>query len=322
MRERISIGSYFAASVRNAAFPIREKSGSIALVVVDFATNEIKKLAIKGSDLVSPYLTKDGNRLLFARHLSDRPGRELISCELSQLYCNLIFKSEGSISFPIEISNGRILFVSSPYVVQDGRGRFNWKDIWLYGPVEGIRKLTDLRLYALDALTASRDAIYFSGVGPPPGSSIIPPYDPSMYPRSDIYKLPFDHIQGAIGQFETPLKQLFADQGLSRSPYVSDDESTIAFLRTTTVVGNYRFGLAVARNGRPICLSPSYGLGFSHPVVVGESVYANNIHPDRFWIEILEPGTCLTKRLAEVIDKQIKSQDAIEITLNNTPYNF
>jgi hypothetical protein len=59
------------------------------------------------------------------------------------------------------------------------------------------------------------------------------------------------------------------------------------------------------------------GLGFSYPVIAGESVYANNIHDDRFWIEVVKPGDCKTTRLAEVTDAQINSIDATTITLNN-----
>lgn len=317
LKARLSIGSYFAASTKNAAFPFRQKNGRIALVVVDFATSEIRKLTLSGSDLVSPYLSKDGRRLLLVRHPIDRVGRELISCELPQLSCRSILKSDGSISFPIEITNGRILYISTPYRVVNGRGRYNWRDIWLYSPVDGTRKLTDFRLYEMGALTASRDTIYFSGMGPQRGNPVIPDFAPSVVPRSNIYRLPFDQARGVIGDFETPLKQLFSDEGISRSPYVSDDGSIFAFLRTIKTAGNYRFDLAVARNRQRPCLIPSNGLGYSYPVIVGESAYANDIHNARFWIEVVKPGDCVATRLAEVTDAQINSTKTTELSLNN-----
>jgi hypothetical protein len=55
------------------------------------------------------------------------------------------------------------------------------------------------------------------------------------------------------------------------------------------------------------------GLGFSRPVVVGKSVYANVINEDRLWVQVAEPGQRTMKRLAEVTDASINSVETTDI---------
>jgi hypothetical protein len=43
---RLNRAAYFAASTRNAAFPVRDSRGSLAIFLVDFETGKRKKLGI------------------------------------------------------------------------------------------------------------------------------------------------------------------------------------------------------------------------------------------------------------------------------------
>ena len=57
------------------------------------------------------------------------------------------------------------------------------------------------------------------------------------------------------------------------------------------------------------------GSGFSRPVVVGRSVYANVINEDRLSIQVAEPGQRTMKRLADVTDASINSVELTDIRL-------
>jgi hypothetical protein len=107
---RLNRAAYFAASTKNAAFPVRSSDGRLALLLVDFESGKFKKLVIKGSSILSPYLSVDGARMLFVRHPDNQQGSELVSCDIDRLSCNSVLRSEGSIGFPIEIGGG--LFVN------------------------------------------------------------------------------------------------------------------------------------------------------------------------------------------------------------------
>jgi Tol biopolymer transport system component len=313
--DRLNRAAYFAASTRNAAFPVRDSRGSLAILLVDFETGKRKKLGIEGAHLLSPYLSPDGKRLLFVRHPFGEGGREIVSCDTESLRCMSVLKSEGSISSPLEISGGRILFVESPKVLGlNGRARYHRNDFWLLDQAGRALQLTNMRLYQISSISVTKSAVYFSGDGPLQDNSIIPKYDPDLSKQSNIFKLPFDHALGKIESPSRPLEPLFLDYGISRSPSVSPDGSLIAFLRTANL-GNYRYDLVIEdqESHETRLIMAVAGSGFSRPVVVGKSVYANVIHEDRLWIQVAEPGQRTMKRLAEITDASINSVETIDI---------
>lgn len=267
-----------------------------------------------GAHLLSPYLAPDGKRLLFVRHPFGEGGREIVSCDTESLRCRSVLKSEGSISSPVEISGGRILYVESPkYLRLDGRTGYHRNDFWLLDQAGRALQLTNMRLYQISSVSVTESAVYFSGEGPPRDNPIIPKDDPNSNKQSDIFKLPFDHALGKMESPSRPLQPLFLDYGKSRSPSVSWDGSLVAFWRTTDL-GNYRYGLFIVdqerRESRQITAA---GSGISRPVVVGRSVYINVIHEDRLWIQVVEPGQRTMKLLAEVMDASINSAETVEI---------
>jgi dipeptidyl aminopeptidase/acylaminoacyl peptidase len=314
LSDRLTRAGYFAASTRNAAFPVRDSKGSLAILLVDFDTGKRKKLGIKGAHLLSPYLSPDGTRLLFVRHPFGEGGREIVSCDTESLRCRSVLKSEGSISSPTEISDGRILYVESPKVPGlNGEARYHRDDFWLLGQTGRALQLTNMRLYQISSIGVTESAVYFSGDGPPRDNPIIPKSDPDLTKQSNIFKLPFDRALGNIESPSRPLEPLFLDYGRSRSPGVSRDGSLIAFLRTVNL-GNYRYDLVIEdQESHETRLMTAPGLGFSRPVVVGKSVYANVINEDRLWVQVAEPGQRTMKRLAEVTDASINSVETTDI---------
>jgi Tol biopolymer transport system component len=314
--DRLNRAAYFAASTRNAAFPVRDSAGSLALLLVDFETGKRMKLGIKGAHLLSPYLSPDGKRLLFVRHPFGEGGREIVSCDTESLRCRSVLKSEGSISSPREISDGRILYVESPKVLSlnSGGARYHRNDFWLIDEAGRARQLTGMRLYQISSISVTESAVYFSGDGSPPDNPIIPKSNPDSSKQSNIFRLPFDQALGKIENPSRPLEPLFLDYGISRSPSVSTDGSLVAFLRSANL-GNYRFDLVIKdqESHESRLITAAAGSGFSRPIVVGKSVYANVIHEDRLWIQVVEPGERTMKRLAEVMDASINSLETIDI---------
>jgi len=310
--DRLNLAAYFAASTRNAAFPVKDSKGSLAILLVNFETGKRKKLGIRGSHLLSPYLSPDRKRLLFVRHPFGEGGREIVSCDTESLLCRSVLKSDGSISSPVEISDGRILYVESPKVPGlKGDARYHRNDFWLLDQAGRALQLTNMRLYQISSIGVTENAVYFSAYGPPRDNPIIPKYDPDLSKQSEIFKLPFDRALGKIESPSRPLEPLFLDYGISQSPSVSPDGSLIAYLRTTNL-GNYRYDLVIEDQGsHETRLITAAGFGFSRPAVVGKSVYANLINEDRHWIQVAEPGQRTMKRLAEVTDASINS---VEIT--------
>jgi hypothetical protein len=317
IQSRLDRAAYFAASSKNAAFPVRGSDGRLALLLIDFKSEKLRKLGIKRSDLLSPYLSSDGTRLLFTRHPADQKGSELITCDTESLACRLLLRSDGRISSPVEIGGGRILYVSSPYFIGlDGKGRYSRNDFWMFGEVGGPRKLTDMQLYQLSSIGVANDAVYFSAYGPRRDNPAIPKDDPDAPQQSDVFKLPFDPIQGKIQSPSQVLTPLFVADGKARSPAVSSDGSIIAFLRTRLGIGNYHYGLIITNtNSHAERLIPSKGLGFSRPVVVDHSVYANVIDISRYWIQVITPEQQDVKSLALINDASIESADIIELSV-------
>jgi hypothetical protein len=317
LADRLGSAGYFAASVQNAAFLVRDADGFLNIFFVDFETANRRRLRIKGSDLLSPFLSPDGTRLLFVRHPRHKIGRELVSCDTARFDCRSILKSEGLMSFPVEIPGRQILYVSSPYFKDaDGRGRYNMKDLWIFSPDSGPRKLTNMRLYDLSSISASEAWVYFSAVGPPRDNPVIPKFDSSAKVRSDIFKTPLNRERGSVEVAPKPIGPLFAEEGISVSPSVSFDDLLVTFRRTRSDTGNYRYDLIVKNQiDQTTLLLRSRGLGFSRPVVIDRSVYANDIHHDRFSIQVLKPGERQMQQLAEVLDATINSIGPTEINL-------
>lgn len=261
------------------------------LLLVDFETGKRTRLKSNRSHLVSPYLSPDGARLLFSRQPRDQESHELVSCETATLVCHTILRSSGSIHSAIEISGGRILYVSSPYVKGfDGRIRLSRNDIWLYDPATGPRRLTDFQLYELHSLSATSSEIYFSATGPFRDRPVIPKYKPDDAQQSDIFRLPFDSAKGTIELPSETMKPLFASAGIATRPTVSADGSLIAFLRTRTGIGAYHYNPVIAdQNTHAERLIETSDIS-SRPVVIDHDVYVSETKDDRVLIRVDRPG--------------------------------
>jgi Tol biopolymer transport system component len=316
--DRWNRGFYLAASVRNAAVLVRTgRTDNMQLLLVDFETGRRIRLKSERSHLLSPYLSPDGARLLFSRQPLDHRGHELVSCETATLVCRTILRSAGSIQSGIEISGGRILYVSSPYVKGfDGRIRLSRNDIWLFDHATGSRQLTDFKLYELHSLSVSNSEIYFSATGPSRDKPVIPKYEPDENQQSNIFRLPFDPERGTIDTPSEAIRPLFASAGIATRSSVSSDGSLTAFLRTRTGINPYHYDLVIAdRNSHVERLIESSGMGFSRPVVIEHDVYASVTKEDRVLIRVDHPGDPSMKLIADLDDASVAAAETVELKI-------
>jgi len=314
--DRRNAGFYFAASVRSVAFPVKTLEGNIALLFVDLETGKQKKLNSAGSHLLSPYLSPDGTRLLFVRQPYDRQGHELISCQTSEFVCKRVVKSAGAIGSPIEISDGRILYASSAYDVGlDGKGRYARNDFWISEGVNEARQLTDMQFYELNSISVTNGEVYFSAQGPRFDRPFIPKTVPLAPERSDIFKLPFDPARAEIKAPASVLEPLFVSGGISTWSSVAPDGSLIAFLRTRSNIGAYRYDIVIVdQKNRTTRLLESSGSGFSRPVIAGGNVFVRDILDDRYVIKMIAPNEP-PKTLVEIPEASIERSESLEIKI-------
>jgi hypothetical protein len=248
--------------------------------------------------------------LLFTRQLRGQESHELVLCETATLICHTILRSAGSIHSAIEISGGRILYVSSPYVKGfDGRIRLSHNDIWLFDPLTGSRQLTNFKLYELHSLSVTGSEIYFSATGPSRDRPIIPKYDPDDNRQSNIFRLPFDPEKGTIDAPTGTMKPLFASSGIATQPTASADGTLVAFLRTRTGINPYRYNLVIAdRDTHAERLIETSDIGFSRPVVIDHDVYASITKGTGVLIRVDRPGEAPMKLLADLDDASLPTQ--------------
>ncbi|MEY9183553.1 hypothetical protein ABIG06_005130 [Bradyrhizobium sp. USDA 326] len=312
-------GFSLAASVKNAAILVRSsKAENMELLLVDFDSGKRTKLRSKGSHLLSPYLSPDGARLLLSRELPGRSGTALVSCDTGRFTCHVVLRSAGSIHSAIQLSGGRILYVSSPFVKGgDGRARLSRNDIWIFEPATGPRQLTDFRLYELDSLAVGQNEIYFSAYGPPRDRPVIPKLDWRANQQSSIFRLPYDPEKATIDPPSRTLEPLFLSAGIANYPAASMDGLLVAFLRTRTSSNPYHYDLVIAdTNSKSEQLIETPGLGASRPVIIDHDVYASIILKDRTLIQVCRQGERSMKTLADIGDASIATTEAVEVDID------
>jgi hypothetical protein len=307
-----------AASPKNAVILVKPNGTEHGqeLMLVDFHSGKRTKIKSEGANLLSPYLSPDGTRLLFSRRPLDRLGDELVSCNTSDLTCHVVLRSAGSIYSAIEVSRDRILYVSSPYWRAGDRVRLNHDDIWIFEPATGPRQLTDFKLYQLHSLSVTQSHIYFSAYGASRDRPVVPQPEPLADQQSSIFRLPFDPEKAAIEPPSGTMTPLFLSAGMANDPTASADGSLVAFLRTRTGISPYHYNLVIAdQNSHSERLIESTGLGSSRPVIIDHDVYASVTEKDRILIQVYRQGTHSMEQIADIDDTSMVGVETVELEI-------
>lgn len=154
----------FAASRVLVVFPVRLRRDSIGLVVVDRETGVSRLVAEYGTLLHRPRFSSDGERLLIVRQEAEKDISELLTCQVVDWKCRVLWRTANSILSPIEIEKDTVLLSSSPLTVRsDGQKRYANNDFYLIRAGSEPNKLSNFRFYRLHALDVMGDKIVFSG---------------------------------------------------------------------------------------------------------------------------------------------------------------
>jgi hypothetical protein len=316
--ERFATGFFFTASARQAAFPVPAEKGRVDVVIVDLRSGDRKRLSSADSNLLTPFLSEDGERLLLVR-LNRTGTYELLSCTTTTFVCRVETSGDSSINSPIVVGTNNILYISSPIrTVPGARSRYPLHDMWILDGGGPPRQVTQLQFFEMNWLSVAGGSVYFSAMGPRPDKQVIPKFEPVAMNTSDIFKLSFDALHGTVQVPDRQLAPLFNWGGRSTAASVAQNESIAAFLSTRNQVGGYRYDLVVAdlRNGG-IRTIESTGRGFSRPVLIDGVVLVKEIFDDRYVIGRLAWNDFKIVPLVEVNDSAISATEITEIKIEN-----
>ena len=252
-----------------------------------------------------PRLSRDGKRLLIVRQDAATTGiRELLSCQVADWQCRVLWRTKHSIAYPVEIDRNTVLFSSSPSrITGDGRWFYTKRAFYLVRAGSEPVRLSNFTLTDIYALAILDGEILFSGeqsrsVYSPeqnklvfsnlPGNDpILPERDYAAPADSNIFALPFDRSKPRI---ETPAKLLeplfVMNTGHSTGIAASEDGRLVAFKNRAR---SAQFDLVIAdRDGTVRKHVITSGFGFSTPAFVGRMAVANELTRDALTVRAFD----------------------------------
>lgn len=308
----------FTASPGLVIFPVDVAPHTIGLVVVDRETARARLIQQKGMLLQGPRLSRDGKRLLIVRRDTATTGiRELLSCQVADWQCRVLWRTTNSITYSVEIDRDTVLFFSSPpFITEDGRWLYTKTDFYLVRAGSEPVRIGNFKFAEVYALAILDGEILFSAmqlrpVYSPEQKKFVfsnaPGIDPILpdpfftttvsadgktktkyvSPNSSIFALPFDRSKQRI---ETPAKLLeplfVMNAGHSTGIAASEDGRLVAFKNQ---VRSAQFDLVIAdRDGTVRKHVITSGFGFSTPAFVGRMAVANELTRDALTVRAFD----------------------------------
>jgi hypothetical protein len=161
-----NLNDHFAAKKSFVAFPVPLRN-EVGLVWIDRSTHSRKLIHIDGASLRSPYISDDGQRLLFVK-IDSSHSSEVVRCQISDWQCASLFTLDEDIQSPIEIGEGNLLLAASKLTVRaDGRKRYYTYYFYYFHSSTGtLEKLSDLSLLSVTALMYVKPKVYFDAYVP------------------------------------------------------------------------------------------------------------------------------------------------------------
>jgi hypothetical protein len=271
--------------------PLRNEIG---LVWIDRSTHSRKLIRIDGTDLKSPYISDDGQRLLFVKN-SDLNSREVVRCAISTWQCRVLFTLEEDIQSPIEVEAGNILFAASELTERsNGQKRYEHFYFVYYDSATGtVEKLSDLILPSVTALLYVQPKVYFDAYVPADS-------DFGIYSR----------------QFDESIKRF------NGAPFREGMNASERFRRSSRLACSERCRLMAFLNlssGWHLVISASEGvpqtvttdaLGISRPSIVGDDVIVNELFDSEYKITAYRLGG--EKEVLERLSNSPERLEALE----------
>jgi hypothetical protein len=272
----------FAASTNFIVFPAVLAPDTSGLIVVDRTSGEQKIIYDDTVVMRSPFLSADGERLLFVKRKTPQFEKELVSCNIAKWRCRTVLKTTATIFSPIELAPNTFLYSSSPIRKVNDRTRADHHDLFLLRDDERPIRLTNFGAYQLGRISVGGHRLLFSAVGHLDDMDTLRPPDPLAASSSDIFSVDFTDDY-RVDLSERPVRRVFAMKGYSTIPSITADGQNIAFLNRRNKAGQTHFNLAVVdATGKIIRYIETQQFGFSRPMFVEGSIIANELHERRY----------------------------------------
>jgi hypothetical protein len=293
------------------------------LVIINRKTDEQKIFYTDRLIVHSPYISRDGERLLFVQRTADQEEQELVSCQTSNWHCEVLQKTKATIISPVELDSETILYSSSPLVSVDSGKRTTSPYHNLYRLKKGSApvQFTTFDAFQLDPISVGGDRVLFSALRGHSDKQYIPARPPEASTSSDIFSAEISAPDYPIVLPNAPFEPLFLIGGYSTNASIAADGRHVAFLNRRRTSGETRFNLVIASGtGAVIRYIDARGFGFSRPVFVDETIMANELLQDHYEVRQFsasgqESESAIQIKLA--VDS-LKSLPRVRLSLTNT----
>jgi WD40-like Beta Propeller Repeat len=285
-----AINGGFTASTELVSFQVPISPTANGLLLIHRADRRAAVLAQDGYSYWAPRFSDDGERLVFARGQAGQAEQELVSCLVSDWRCTTFLRSTGSISSPVDIGGGKVLFALGYPVVRDGEvTRYRRYDFHIVSPGRQPSRMTGFDLIGLHAISVGKDKVYFSALGGKSESKAPSCTNAIKCDSSEIFSLDLDRDADRILNPPDKLKPAIMLDGLSVDPAISADGTRLAFLNTDRKGNPWRYNLKVAgTNGGPPRTIAVNGIAFSAAAFVGETLLVNELFKDRYRVSVFD----------------------------------
>jgi hypothetical protein len=289
-RRFIAIHGGFTASTELVSFQVPISPTANGLILIHRASRRAAMLAQDGYTYRSPRFSDDGERLVFARAQAGQAEQELVSCVVGDWHCTTLLRSTGSISSPVDIGGGKVLFALGYPVVRNGEvTRYRRYDFHIVSPGRQPSRMTEFDLFGLHAIGVGKDRVYFSAVGGKSESKAASCTDAIKCDSSEIFSLDLDRDGDRILNSPDKLRPAIMVEGLSVDPAISADGTRLAFLNTDRNGNPWRYNLKVSgANGDPPHTIAVSGIAFSAAAFVGETLLVNELFKDRYRVSVFD----------------------------------
>jgi hypothetical protein len=281
----------FAASADFVVFPVALSSDTWGLIVLNRKTGEQKIIYDELRVLSAPFLSRDGQRLLFVRRRIKQESKELVSCMTANWHCETVLKIEGTIFSPVELDADTLLYSSSPFVTVEPENRRTtpFHNLFLLKKGSAPVRLTEFDAYQLNPISVAGHRVLFTAVHGYYDKKVIPPTVFGPTARSEIFSLELSVTDQKIIWPDLPLVPVFAIEGLSTNASIAADGGHVAFLNRRTKQGQTHFNLAVAKTTGEISrYIEAREFGFSRPAFVNRTIVANELLHDHYEVKEYE----------------------------------
>jgi hypothetical protein len=269
--ERELLASQFAASATLIVIPAILEGGSTGLIVFDRVSQRAKLIHEERARLLAPFLSIDGQRLLFLRRHTDGTQRDIVSCSVDSWQCHVVVRTEDTVFSPTELSKDVVVYTSSPLVTGfDKRQRYSRNDVIAVTKAGKRYQLTNLGYYDLDSICITNHSIFLSGSN-----------GPYEIFRSELPQLTGNAIEPLhpsvfLGPSTTPIYSVSA----------SFDGQLVSFAKAEILQGKYSYNLnVVSGDGKPLGMAKVNGIAMSRGSFIEHDLVFNELYSDRYVVK-------------------------------------